>query len=96
MRHLLLVILCECLFGMKVPNCIPDSHSHRVTNTKCRIDAVISPDDGHIVARNMQRKEINILRKTVNQVSFIYMIIETCTVNETYNSHFCVFSYYTA
>ena len=81
---------------MKVPNCIPDSHSHRVTNTKCRIDAVISPDDGHIVARNMQRKEINILRKTVNQVSFIYMIIETCTVNETYNSHFCVFSYYTA
>jgi len=25
----------------------------RVTNTKCRIDTVISPDDGHIVARNM-------------------------------------------
>jgi len=24
-----------------------------VTNTKCRIDTVISPDDGHIVARNM-------------------------------------------
>jgi hypothetical protein len=52
--------------------CIPDSHPHRVTNTKCRIDAVISPDDGHIVARNMQRKEINILRKTVHQVGFIY------------------------
>jgi hypothetical protein len=33
--------------------CIPDSHSHRVTNTKCLIDAVISPDDGHIVARNI-------------------------------------------
>ena len=25
----------------------------RVTNTKCHIDTVISPDDGHIVARNM-------------------------------------------
>jgi len=24
-----------------------------VTNTKCRIDTVISPDDGHVVARNM-------------------------------------------
>jgi len=24
-----------------------------VTNTKCRIDTVVSPDDGHIVARNM-------------------------------------------
>jgi hypothetical protein len=26
---------------------------HRVTNTRCRIDTVISPDDGHLVARNM-------------------------------------------
>jgi len=33
--------------------CKPDSHPHRVTNTKCRIDTIISPDDGHIVARNM-------------------------------------------
>jgi len=33
--------------------CILDSHPHRVTNTKCHIDAVIPPDDGHIVARNM-------------------------------------------
>ena len=34
---------------------LQDSHPHRVTNTKCRIDTVISPDDGHTVARNMQR-----------------------------------------
>ena len=32
---------------------IPDSHPHRVANTRCRIDTVISPDDGHIVGRNM-------------------------------------------
>jgi len=36
-----------------IPPCVPDSHPHRVTNTKCRIDTVISPTDGHIVARNM-------------------------------------------
>ena len=47
-----------------------------VTNNKCRVNAVISPDDGHIVARNMQRKEINILRKIVHQVGFIYKIIQ--------------------
>jgi hypothetical protein len=29
------------------------SHPHRVTNTKRRIDTVISPDDECIVARNM-------------------------------------------
>jgi len=29
------------------------SHLYRVTNTKCRIGTVFSPDDGHIVARNM-------------------------------------------
>ena len=44
---------------------------HTVTNTKCRIDTDISPDDGHIIARNMQRKEINILRKIVHQVGFV-------------------------
>jgi len=32
--------------------CIPNSHPYRVTNIKCRIDTVIFPDDGHIVARN--------------------------------------------
>ena len=33
--------------------CIPDSHPYRITSTKCRINTVVSPDDGHIVARNM-------------------------------------------
>ena len=32
---------------------VPDSYPHRVTDTKCRIDTVISPDDGRIVTRNM-------------------------------------------
>ena len=59
------------------------SHLHRVTNTKCRIDTVISPDDGHIVNRNMWRKEIKILRKIVHQDGFIYKIIQGCTVNKT-------------
>jgi len=55
-----------------IPSCIPDGHPHRVTNNKCRIDTVISPDDGHIVARNTYRKEINILKKLCNQIGFIY------------------------
>jgi len=33
--------------------CIPDSHPYRITSTKCRINTVVSPDDGHIIARNM-------------------------------------------
>ena len=68
---------------MKIPPSIPDSHPHRITNTKCRKNAVISPDDGHIVAQNVQRKEINVLRKIVHQVGFIYKIIQGCTVNKT-------------
>jgi len=55
---------------------------HTVKNTKCRIDTVVFPDDGHIVARNMYRKEINILRKNLHQVGFIYKIIQGCTVNK--------------
>jgi len=36
-----------------IPPCIQDSHSHRIACTKCRINTVVSPDDGLIVARNM-------------------------------------------
>jgi len=63
--------------------CIPDSHPHRVTNAKCRTDAVISPDDGHTVAQNMYRKEINILRKIMHQFGFIYKIIQGRMVKKT-------------
>jgi len=52
--HLVLVILCVC-------PCISDSHPYRITSTKCRKNTVVSPDDGPIVARNMQRL-INIPR----------------------------------
>ena len=33
----------------------PDSQPYRETNTNCHIDTVSSPDDWHIVARNMYR-----------------------------------------
>ena len=35
--------------------CIPDSVPlpHRITSAKCRVNTVVSPDDGHIVGRNM-------------------------------------------
>jgi hypothetical protein len=58
-----------------IPPCIPDSHPYRIINTKCCIDTVISPDDGHIVVQNMHKKEINILRKIVHQVGFIYKTV---------------------
>ena len=66
-RHLVFFTLYRWLSGTQggifIPPCIPDSHPYRVTNTRCRICTVNSPDDGHIVARNMWRKAINILRK---------------------------------
>ena len=53
-----IIHLCDTLYlSLCVDDClvhrVPDSHLHRVTNTKCHIDTVISPDDGHIVVRNM-------------------------------------------
>jgi hypothetical protein len=63
MRHLVFVTPCGLLSDMQggIPPCIPDSHPHRIKNTKCCINTVVAPDDGHIVARNMYRL-INILR----------------------------------
>jgi len=57
LRHLVLIILCGWLSvmqsGMNIPPCIPDSHPHRITSTKCRKNTVVSPDDRHIVVWNM-------------------------------------------
>ena len=57
MRHLVLVTVYRWLSGMQCGNslrpAIPDSHLYTVTNTRCRIGTVFSPDDGHIVDRNM-------------------------------------------
>jgi hypothetical protein len=36
---------------------------YRLTNTRCRIDTVISHDYGHIVARNFYRIKMNIQRR---------------------------------
>jgi hypothetical protein len=37
-----------------------ESHPYTITNTKCRIDTVISLDDAHMVARkNREQKEMN-------------------------------------
>ena len=71
--------------GGTKPLCIADIHPYRVTSTKCRIDTVSSPDDGHVVARNIYRKEINILIKTVHQVGFIYKSIQGYMVKQTQN-----------
>ena len=38
-----------------IPPCIPDSHPHRVTSTKCRIDTVISPDDRHSRPKHVEK-----------------------------------------
>jgi len=66
----ILAILCGWLSGMQsICSCIPESHLYRITGTKCRLDTVVSPDDGNMIARNMQRKEINILRKIVHRVA---------------------------
>jgi len=42
-----------CMGGC--PVCRPDSHPYTVKKYQCRTDTVSSPDDGHIVTRNMYR-----------------------------------------
>ena len=59
-----------------IPLCIPDSHPHRITSTKCHINTVVSPDNGHIVAQKVQRLidilRINILRRN-RALNFLYL-----------------------
>jgi len=51
-KQLCLCDTCYC-YSVWMTVCIPDSHPHRITSNKCRINAIVSPDNGFIVARNM-------------------------------------------
>jgi len=63
-----------------------------VINTKFRINTVVSPDDGHIVARNMYRLinilRINILRKHCAPI-WLYLQDFTVSISDAC----CVFCY---
>jgi hypothetical protein len=48
-----------------IQSCTPNGHLYRVTYTRCCIDTINSPDDGHMAARNMWRIEINVHEKEV-------------------------------
>ena len=54
-RSLITVIMdvAICRFGWNIQTCIPHGHLHRMTYTRGRIDTTDSPDDEHLVARNM-------------------------------------------
>jgi len=68
MQHLVFVILYGWPSGMQDPT-LHTRRSSRVTNTRCCNDTVISPDDGHIVAWNMWRIEINIQDKLCTRLA---------------------------
>jgi len=51
-KQLYLCDTCYLLFYMDDSG-IAVSHPYRITSTKCHINTVVSPDDGHIVAVNM-------------------------------------------
>jgi hypothetical protein len=73
-RHLVYVTLCRwcaCLNSF-ILTFTPDGHLHTVAYNRCRVDTINSPDDGHIVARNMYRIDINIYEKRiVRQVCYL-------------------------
>ena len=65
--HSIYVTLCYAGRNEITPF-IPYNHPYGVTNTRCHLGTVFSSDDGHIVARNMQRKSIKHIKKTVHQL----------------------------
>ena len=74
---------------------LPDIYPYSVTSTKCRIDTVISHDDGHIVARNMYRKEINILKKLCTKLALFTRLCREArsTKHKILNINYCSLIY---
>jgi hypothetical protein len=60
--------------------CIPDSHLYKMTSTKCRINTVVSPDDGHIVVRNMYKKNKHTKKNCAPSWLYLedYFVLSVC------------------
>jgi hypothetical protein len=71
---------------------MPDSHPHRVTNTKCRAYTVISPGEEHIVTQNMQRKRNKHTKKNYAP-SWLYLQDYT-RIHGQQNIKVCTFLYH--
>jgi len=57
-----------------------------MTYTRCHIDTISSPDDGHMAARNMWRIEINIHKKRiVYQVGYLPRLYQDAGSTERKN-----------
>jgi len=74
-RHPVYVTLFGVQVWMRLPliqTCTPNGHLYRITYTRCRINTINSPGDGHMAARNMYRIEINIYEKELCVKLVIY------------------------
>ena len=67
MRYLVLVILYVCLSGM---------HPYRITSTKCRINTVVSPDDGHSHPKHVEKRNKHTKKNCANR--WLYLQDHTC------------------
>jgi hypothetical protein len=75
--HLVYVTLYRWMFVVQVwmrliQTCTLNGHLYRVTYTRCCIDTINSPDDGHMVAQNMWRIEIY-LKHTWKGCQVVYL-----------------------
>ena len=66
-------VASDLLVGLKLSKQQTRRHPYRVTNTIVAQIQQFSPDDGHMVARNMQRREINKYIKQNCAPSWIYL-----------------------
>jgi hypothetical protein len=78
-RHLVCVTLYRCSFGVQVwmsrsliQTCTPNSRLYRVTHTRCHIDTIISPDDGHVAApKHAENRNKHTRKRIVCRVGYL-------------------------
>jgi hypothetical protein len=89
MRHLVLVTLYTQMTGIqgRIPPCIPDSHLYRVTNTRCHIGTVFSPDDEHSCPKHVEKSHKHIKKIYASIYIYIYIYTYTQTNNNNNKTH---------
>jgi len=69
-----------------IPPCIPDSHPHRLTSTKCRINTVVSPDGVHSRLKHVEIDTYTKNKLCTKLALFTWLVGVPVWISETQNS----------
>jgi hypothetical protein len=75
-----------------IQTCTPNCHLYRVTYTRCRIDTINFPDDGHTSApKHVENRNKHTRKRIVRQVGYLQRLNRDAARSTEYKNRTLIF-----